>query len=158
MVSLTRQVPAPLLQISDHVYYDPPPPPPPSPRPPNPISPPHTCVSPAPLIRSTRSRATVAAGGAAAKAGVRVHDTVASIDGNSSSIAYKDLIGIIGAVGRPVVMGFQRSGGGGGGGGGAGGAGARGQEAGPFQRAQDAARRKIDGLKGPPQVCGGAGG
>lgn len=87
-------------------------------------------------------------GGAAAKAGVRVNDVVVSLDGSNSSVAYKDLVQIIGALGRPVVVGFQRGSGDAGGGAG----GARGQEAGPLQRAQDAARRKMDELKGPPQV------
>lgn len=88
----------------------------------------------------------MANGGAAAKAGVRVNDVVVSIDGSNSSVAYQDLIQIIGALGRPVIVGFER------GGGDAGGGGARAQETGPLQRAQDAARRKMDELKGPPPV------
>lgn len=92
----------------------------------------------------------VPSGGAAAKAGVRVDDVVVSIDGSNSSVAYKNLIQIIGALGRPVVVGFQR--GGGDAGGGAGQVGTRGEEFGPLQRAQEAARRKLDGMKGPPQV------
>ncbi|CAM9879279.1 unnamed protein product [Pylaiella littoralis] len=88
-------------------------------------------------------------GEAAAKGGVRASDTVVSIDGNPSPASYEELRDIIGTIGRPVVVGFYRSGSGGGAGAGVGGA--RGQEAGPFQRAQDAARRKMDELKGSPQ-------
>lgn len=93
----------------------------------------------------------MAKGEAAAKAGVRVNDTVVSIDGEASPAAYEDLRDMIAARGRPVVVGFDRSGSGGGGV----------EEAGPFQRAQDAAKRRMGELKGPPQVgiiscaCGG---
>lgn len=96
-----------------------------------------------------RNQSPVTSGGAAAKAGVRVNDTIAAIDGNASPAAHEDLVDIIRAIGRPVVIGFHRSGGGGKE---AKGAGARAQEPGPFQRAQDAARRKMDEIKGPPQV------
>ncbi|CAM9352758.1 unnamed protein product, partial [Ectocarpus sp. 8 AP-2014] len=87
-------------------------------------------------------------GGAAAKAGVRVNDAIAAIDGNASPVAHEDLVDVIRAIGRPAVIRFHRSGGGGTEGEGAG---ARAQEPGPFQRAQDAAWRKIDEIKGPPQ-------
>ncbi|CBJ30220.1 conserved unknown protein [Ectocarpus siliculosus] len=90
----------------------------------------------------------VSNGGAAAKAGVRVNDTIAAIDGNASPAAHEDLVDVVRAIGRPVVIGFHRSGGGGKE---AKGAGATAQEPGPFQRAQDAARRKMDEIKGPPQ-------
>eukprot|EP00904_Undaria_pinnatifida_P004058 jgi/Undpi1/13653/HiC_scaffold_9.g03307.m1 len=96
----------------------------------------------------------VKAGSAASKSGVRAKDVVKAVNGNPC-LAYDNLMAIIGAMGRPVQMEFRRLGadGGDGGGGGGGGGGARSQseEPGPFQRAQDAARRKMDELKGPPQ-------
>lgn len=85
---------------------------------------------------------------------MHVNDMIVSVDG-SETPGYTELIQIIGALGRPVVVGIQRGSGGGRGGTAAaatGGAGARGQETGPFQRAQEAARRKMDEMKGPPQV------
>ncbi|CAM9252295.1 unnamed protein product [Ectocarpus sp. 8 AP-2014] len=95
-----------------------------------------------------RNQPPVTNGGAAAKAGVRVNDAIAAIDGNASPAAHEDLVDVIRAIGRPVVIGFHRSGGGGKE---AKGAGASAQEPGAFQRAQDAAWRKIDEIKGPPQ-------
>lgn len=80
---------------------------------------------------------------------MRVNDTITAIEGNASPAAHEDVVDIIRAIGRPVVIGFQRSGGGGKE---AKGAGSRAQEPGPFQRAQDAARRKMDEIKAPPQV------
>lgn len=129
--------------------------------PPRPISfqPQHSPTHPLAAAASAAARfpsnPSVIKGEAAAKGGVRASDTVVSIDGNPSPASYEELRDIIGTIGRPVVVGFYRSGSGGGAGAGVGGA--RGQEAGPFQRAQDAARRKMDELKGSPQPQVGKG-
>ncbi len=80
---------------------------------------------------------------------MRVGDAIVSIDGSGSG-GYAELIQILPALDRPVVVGLQRGSGGGGGGGGAPGGG--GKDGWPFQRVQEAARRKMDEMKGPPPV------
>ena len=85
-------------------------------------------------------------GGAAAKAQVQPKDIVNSINGNPCPL-YEGLIETIGAVGRPVVLGFFRPGNDSGKGGGGRGQGAVGQPAGgqgawSFQRPKDAEKQK----------------
>lgn len=92
---------------------------------------------------------TVIPGGAAAKANVRANDVVEAVNGNPSP-NYSGLIAVIGGVGRPVEIAFYRPGTSSDGGKPSG----TGREPGPLQAAQDAARRKINRMTGPPQVGG----
>lgn len=111
-------------------------------------------LPPVPLAWKPLNHRAVKAGGDASKANVRVKDVVRAVNGNPCP-SYDSLIAIIGAVGRPVQVEFQRlgtDGGVGGGGGGAGAARSQDEGSGHFQRAQEAARRKMEELKGPSQV------
>lgn len=93
---------------------------------------------------------TVIAGGPAARANVKAGDVIMSVNG-SGPPKYSDLIATVSALGRPMIMGFSRPGAGAGAGGtkGGGAPSGGGGRSNPFQRAQEAAQRKISEMNKP---------